>query len=48
MKYRHRASGAQVEVRADKRMDPLVWEPVKAPAKAAPRKRAVKSESDDD
>ena len=48
MKYQHRSSGAQVEVRDDKVMDPNVWDPVKAPAKAAPRKRTTKSEDDDD
>ena len=47
MKYRHRDSGAQVEVRDGKVMDPNVCEPVKAPVKAAPRKRATKSEDDD-
>lgn len=48
MKYRHRGSGALVEVRDDKRMDPQEWEAVKAPAKAAPRKRTTKSEDDED
>ena len=48
MKYRHRDSGALVEVRDDKVMDAHVWEPVKAPAKAAPRKRTTKSEDSED
>ena len=48
MKYRHRGSGALVEVRDDKVMDAHVWEPVRAPAKAAPRKRTTKSEDDED
>ena len=48
MKYRHRASGALVEVRDGKVMDPNVWEPVKAPVKTAPRKRTTKSEDDND
>lgn len=48
MKYRHRDSGALVEVRDDKVMDAHVWEAVKAPAKAAPRRRTMKSEDDED
>lgn len=48
MKYRNRHSGAEVEVRDDKVLDPQEWESVEAPAKkAAPRKRTTKSESDD-
>lgn len=47
MKYQHRGSGALVEVRDDKVMDPNLWEPVKAPEKPAPRKRAA-AKSDDD
>ena len=48
MKNRHRDSGALVEVRDDKVMDTHLWEAVKAPAKAAPRKRTTKSEDDED
>lgn len=48
MKYRHRDSGALVEVRDDKVMDAHVWEAVKAPAKASPRKRTTKSEDSED
>lgn len=47
MKFVHRSSGAQVEVRDDKVMDPQVWEPVKAPeSKPAPRKRTTKTDDD--
>lgn len=47
MKYRHRGSGVQVQVRDDKVMDPQTWEPVKAAeSKPAPRKRAPKTDDD--
>jgi len=46
MKYRHRASGALVEVRDDKRMDPQVWEQLKPAQKPAPRKKTTKPDDD--
>lgn len=46
MKYRHRNSGVQVQVREGKVMDPQVWEPIK-PAEPKPRRRTVKSDDDD-
>lgn len=44
MKYRHRRSGSEVEVRDDKRMDPQEWEAVKAPARKAPPRKQPKSD----
>lgn len=47
MKYRHRDSGALVEVRDDKVMSPSDWEPIKEPVRnSPPRKRTVKSDDD--
>lgn len=45
MKYRHRKSGAEVEVRDDKVLDPQEWEKVPA-RKAAPRKSPASTDDE--
>lgn len=43
MKYRHRTSGAEVQVRDDKKLDPLVWEQLVSPQRSAPKNVARKT-----